>query len=210
MLEFLNGYSAHLIYALLFVLLLLCGLGFPMAEELVLLAGGFWWASGVLDPIIMLLVNVLGVVIGDVFLFGLGRGVSSRLGRSPRFTAWFTHKLERGSHSLHAMAPPRCFLPALSLACVPQPFSLPGRCRCRCGVSSSSTPWRASFLCQCLARWDISLRISLTPLPPGSGVWSELSVRSWGWRSWPGSSDATGGSVTTARQPPHPKCCACS
>ena len=96
MLEFLNGYSAHLIYALLFVLLLLCGLGFPMAEELVLLAGGFWWASGVLDPIIMLLVNVLGVVIGDVFLFGLGRGVSSRLGRSPRFTAWFTHKLERG------------------------------------------------------------------------------------------------------------------
>jgi len=44
----------------------------------------------------MLLVNFLGVLIGDVFLFGLGHGVSSRLGRSPRFTAWFAAKLERG------------------------------------------------------------------------------------------------------------------
>ena len=96
MLEFLNGYSAHVIYALLFVLLLLCGLGFPMAEELVLLAGGVWWASGVLHPLLMLLVNFLGVVIGDMFLFGMGRGVSRRLTRSPRFTAWFAHKLERG------------------------------------------------------------------------------------------------------------------
>lgn len=96
MLEFLNGYSAHLTYTLLFVLLLLCGLGFPMAEELVLLAGGGFVASGVLDPLLMLLVNFLGVLIGDVFLFSLGRGVSSRLSRSPRFTHWFAHKLARG------------------------------------------------------------------------------------------------------------------
>ena len=96
MLEFLNGYSAHVMYVLLFVLLLLCGLGFPMAEELVLLAGGVLVASGVLHPLLMLLVNFLGVVIGDVFLFGMGHGVRSRLSRSPRFTAWFAEKLERG------------------------------------------------------------------------------------------------------------------
>jgi membrane protein DedA with SNARE-associated domain len=96
MLEFLNGLPAPLIYAFLFVLLLLCGLGFPMAEELVLLLGGVLVASGVLHPLLMLLVNLLGVLIGDVFLFGLGRGVSSRLSRSPRFTAWFASKLERG------------------------------------------------------------------------------------------------------------------
>ena len=52
MLEFLNGYSAHVMYGLLFVLLLLCGLGFPMAEELVLLTGGVLWASKVLDPLL--------------------------------------------------------------------------------------------------------------------------------------------------------------
>jgi membrane protein DedA with SNARE-associated domain len=96
MLEFLHGSSAHLIYAFLFVLLLLCGLGFPMAEELVLLTGGVLVASGVLHPLLMLLVNLLGVLIGDVFLFGLGRGVSRHLSRSPRFTHWFAHKLARG------------------------------------------------------------------------------------------------------------------
>jgi membrane protein DedA with SNARE-associated domain len=96
MLEFLNEYPPHLIYVFLFFLLLLCGLGFPMAEELVLLLGGALVASRVLHPLLMLLVNLLGVLIGDVFLFGLGRGVSSRLSRSPRFTAWFAQKLERG------------------------------------------------------------------------------------------------------------------
>jgi membrane protein DedA with SNARE-associated domain len=96
MLEFLNGYSAPLIYVFLFILLLLCGLGFPMAEELVLLAGGVLVASGVLHPFLMLFVNFLGVLIGDVFLFGLGCGVNSHLRRSPRFQQWFAHKLERG------------------------------------------------------------------------------------------------------------------
>src|SRR5262245_47750997 len=96
MLEFLNGYSAHVMYGLLFVLLLLCGLGFPMAEELILLAGGVLVASGVLHPLIMLLVNFLGVVIGDIFLFGMGHGVRSRINRSPRFMAWFAQKFERG------------------------------------------------------------------------------------------------------------------
>ena len=96
MLEFLNGLPTPLIYASLFILLLLCGLGFPMAEEFVLLAGGVWWRSGHLHPVLMLLVNFLGVLIGDVFLFGLGRGVSNRISRSPRFTHWFAQKLERG------------------------------------------------------------------------------------------------------------------
>jgi membrane protein DedA with SNARE-associated domain len=96
MLEFLNEYPPHLIYVILFVFLLLCGLGFPMAEELVLLFGGALVASMVLHPLLMLLVNFLGVVIGDVFLFGLGRGVGSHLSHSPRFTAWFARKLERG------------------------------------------------------------------------------------------------------------------
>lgn len=96
MLEVLTGYSAQLIYVLLFILLLLCGLGFPMAEELVLLAGGVLVASGTLHPGLMFFVMLAGVLIGDLFLFGLGRGVNRRLSRSPRFTDWFAHKLERG------------------------------------------------------------------------------------------------------------------
>lgn len=96
MFEFFHGSSAQLIYLLLFVFLLLCGLGFPMAEELVLLAGGVWVAAGVLDPVLMFLVTFLGVVVGDVFLFSLGKGLSSRLSRTPRLTEWFGTTLERG------------------------------------------------------------------------------------------------------------------
>lgn len=96
MLELFAGHSAELIYLLLFVLLLLCGLGFPMAEEVVLLAGGVLVGRGTLHPVLMFLVMFAGVLIGDVFLFALGRGVSSRLSRSPRFTEWFAQKLERG------------------------------------------------------------------------------------------------------------------
>lgn len=94
--EFLQGSSAQLIYVLLFVFLLLCGLGLPVAEELILLAGGVWVAAGILDPFVLFVVTFLGVLVGDVCLFGLGKGVGTRLSRSPRFTAWFATKLERG------------------------------------------------------------------------------------------------------------------
>ncbi len=57
MLAFSHGYSALWIYFLLFPLLFLCGVGFPMAEELVLLGGGAMVASGVLDPVLMLVVT---------------------------------------------------------------------------------------------------------------------------------------------------------
>ena len=84
MLEFLNGYSSELIYAVLFGLLLLCGIGFPMAEELVLLAGGMLVASGTLHPLLMGLVTFFGVLIGDLMLFFFGRGIRAKLGSSTR------------------------------------------------------------------------------------------------------------------------------
>ena len=144
MLEFLNGYSAPLIYVFLFILLLLCGLGFPMAEELVLLAGGVLVASGVLHPFLMLLVNFLGVLIGDVFLFGLGRGVNSHFRRC---CAHEVLNVFRNSSavdlSLHAMGTRRSFWLVFSRVYGRQRFSSPGRCRCRCGVLWLLTRWRA-------------------------------------------------------------------
>ena len=92
MIDFFHGNSAHLIYMLLFFLLFLCGLGFPMAEELVLLAGGVLVASGTLNPVIMFLSIFLGVMVGDVLLFWLGRGFATRLTTSVYFTRWFSPK----------------------------------------------------------------------------------------------------------------------
>jgi membrane protein DedA with SNARE-associated domain len=97
MIDYLNSYSAHLIYALLFFLLFLCGIGFPMAEELVLLAGGVLVASGVLHPVLMLFSTFLGVITGDVLLFWLGRGLATRLTTSIYFTRWLSpRKLLKG------------------------------------------------------------------------------------------------------------------
>ena len=90
MVDFLNGFSAHLIYLLLFFLLLLCGIGFPMAEELVLLAGGVLVASGVLNPLLMFLVTFLGTIVGDVLLFWLGRGLATKLTTSAYFSRWLS------------------------------------------------------------------------------------------------------------------------
>lgn len=92
MIDFLNGYSAHLIYVLLFFLLFLCGIGFPMAEEFVLLAGGVLVASGMLNPVLMFLSTFLGVMIGDVMLFFVGRGLATRLTSLAHVTRWLSHE----------------------------------------------------------------------------------------------------------------------
>ena len=90
MVDFLGGFSAHLIYFLLFFLLFLCGMGFPIAEELVLLAGGVLVASKILNPFLMFLSTFLGAIVGDVLLFWLGRGLAAKLATSVYFTRWLS------------------------------------------------------------------------------------------------------------------------
>lgn len=92
MLDVLDGFSAQLLYGLLFALLFLCGLGFPFAEEPVLLAGGVFVANGVLDPWLMLLATFLGVIVSDVLLYGLGRGLAMRLATSVALIRWLPRR----------------------------------------------------------------------------------------------------------------------
>jgi membrane protein DedA with SNARE-associated domain len=68
-----SGYIEHFTYLGLFVVLLLCGMGLPMPEDIALLAGGFLVHRGVTRYSITLAVALLGVVAGDNSLFFLGR-----------------------------------------------------------------------------------------------------------------------------------------
>jgi membrane protein DedA with SNARE-associated domain len=68
-----SGYIEHFTYLGLFVVLLLCGMGLPMPEDIALLAGGFLVHRGVTRYTITLAVALLGVVAGDNSLFFLGR-----------------------------------------------------------------------------------------------------------------------------------------
>jgi membrane protein DedA with SNARE-associated domain len=76
-----SGYIEHFTYLGLFVILLLCGMGLPMPEDIALLAGGFLVHRGVIRYPITLAVALLGVVAGDNSLFFLGRHFGTGLVR---------------------------------------------------------------------------------------------------------------------------------
>lgn len=66
-------------YLGLFVYLLLCGIGFPGAEEVALLAGGVMIASGKTTWSGTFLVLFVGVLLGDGLLYFFGRRYGRRL-----------------------------------------------------------------------------------------------------------------------------------
>jgi membrane protein DedA with SNARE-associated domain len=68
-----SGYIEHFTYLGLLFVLILCGLGLPVPEDLALLAGGFLVYRGVTGYPLTLVVSLIGVVAGDNSLFFLGR-----------------------------------------------------------------------------------------------------------------------------------------
>jgi membrane protein DedA with SNARE-associated domain len=91
-----SAYIEHFTYLGLFVVLMLCGLGMPIPEDVALLAGGYLAHRGVTRYPITLAVSLLGVVVGDNSLFFMGRRFGTGLVRY--FTlAWpgRLHQIER-------------------------------------------------------------------------------------------------------------------
>ena len=73
MVGLISAYIEHFTYLGLFVVLLLCGLGMPIPEDVALLAGGYLVHRGITRYPITLAVALVGVVAGDNSLFFLGR-----------------------------------------------------------------------------------------------------------------------------------------
>ena len=73
MVGLISQYIEHFTYLGLFVVLLMCGLGMPIPEDVALLAGGYMVHRGVTRYPITLVVALVGVVAGDNSLFFLGR-----------------------------------------------------------------------------------------------------------------------------------------
>jgi membrane protein DedA with SNARE-associated domain len=68
-----SAYIQHFSYAGLLMVLILCGMGLPVPEDLALLAGGFLAYRGVTGYPQTLVIALIGVVAGDNSLFFLGR-----------------------------------------------------------------------------------------------------------------------------------------
>jgi membrane protein DedA with SNARE-associated domain len=101
-----SAYIQHFTYLGLLVVLILCGMGLPIPEDVALLAGGFLVHRGIIRYPITLAVALVGVVAGDNSLFFLGRrfgtGLVAYLGigrpRSQRQIEWLTEFMRRHGH----------------------------------------------------------------------------------------------------------------
>lgn len=76
-----SAYIEHFTYVGLFVVLLLCGLGLPLPEDVALLAGGYLVHRGITRYPITIAVSLVGVVAGDNSLFFIGRRFGTGLVR---------------------------------------------------------------------------------------------------------------------------------
>lgn len=67
------NYAPYLAYSGIFTVLILCGLGLPLPEESVIIAGGYLASSGFLNDYISMTICMFGVLIGDYIIFSIGK-----------------------------------------------------------------------------------------------------------------------------------------
>lgn len=75
-------------YLLIFGILLLCGLGLPIPEDITLFAGGLSAYYGLTQLWVVIAVSYFGVIMGDSIIFFLGAHYGRKLTKK-----WFFHKL---------------------------------------------------------------------------------------------------------------------
>jgi membrane protein DedA with SNARE-associated domain len=92
-------------YLAIFLILLACGLGIPIPEDITLFAAGILTYYGVCDVWTMIGVCLLGVMIGDTFVFWLGHHFGRRLLKKWPFRLFLDEsKIEGVRQKLHKNA----------------------------------------------------------------------------------------------------------
>jgi membrane protein DedA with SNARE-associated domain len=71
--------SGWVIYLAVFTMLLVCGLGVPIPEDVSLFAAGLACYYGQTDIRVMLVVSLAGVMVGDTFMFAIGRRLGTNI-----------------------------------------------------------------------------------------------------------------------------------
>jgi membrane protein DedA with SNARE-associated domain len=86
--DFLLNFYGPMPYLIVFGILLACGMGVPIPEDITLVVGGILAYYGVCNVWVMIGVCLAGVMIGDSLVFWLG----AKYGR-PLTKKWFFHKV---------------------------------------------------------------------------------------------------------------------
>jgi membrane protein DedA with SNARE-associated domain len=84
-LAFLDTLQGPPAYGLVFVLLVLCGIGAPINEDIVLLVAAALTLKGVMDPVPLMIVAWFGLIIGDGLVFHWGHRFGAPLLRTRFF-----------------------------------------------------------------------------------------------------------------------------
>ncbi|WP_257449915.1 DedA family protein [Archangium lipolyticum] len=79
----LGNTHGFLAYAAVFGVLVACGLGVPLPEDISLILGGFLAHKGAASLSMMMLIGFAGILVGDSLIFLAGRRLGSQVGRSP-------------------------------------------------------------------------------------------------------------------------------
>lgn len=100
--DFLINFSAPVHYLVIFLVLLACGFGLPIPEDITLILGGVLSYFGLTDVTIMIFVGLAGVMIGDSMVFLLGHRYGLRIARKGPFKRVFTEeRVEKVKAMLH-------------------------------------------------------------------------------------------------------------
>lgn len=86
--DFLLNFYGPMPYLIVFGILLACGLGVPIPEDITLVVGGILAYYGVSNVWVMIVVCLAGVMIGDSLVFWLGAKYGRALTKK-----WFFHKV---------------------------------------------------------------------------------------------------------------------
>lgn len=78
-----EGFVGPMAYLGIFAILVACGLGVPLPEDISLILGGYLAGRGQADLGLMMFTGFAGILVGDSVIFAIGRRYGSRIGRSP-------------------------------------------------------------------------------------------------------------------------------
>ena len=100
--DFLLNFYGPTPYFMIFGMLLLCGFGLPIPEDVTIFAAGLLVYYGVCNFWIMLLVCMAGVMVGDSIMWWLGNKYGRRLSKKWWFQKFISEdRIQEASHKLN-------------------------------------------------------------------------------------------------------------
>lgn len=102
LLGFVLNFSGVMPYVLVFGILLACGLGLPIPEDITLFVAGMLAYYGMVNVWVMIVVCMAGVLVGDSTIFWLGAKYGREMTQKPLFSKLLTpERLESVKVKLH-------------------------------------------------------------------------------------------------------------